>query len=364
MTGPQIMLDVFRSRVDRILVRGRGETSVASREDMLERIAVHLRGAKRIGFYNALPDSTVLWTMVDFQSFEGDPYKGEQSIRFMDYLRRAGLWGYRERSKSGGDSYHVWVFFQSPVAVRKVWLLVETLRERSHFDGIVLTSPGDEFDPRKGFAWLPLFGGRDEFYDPTGIPKSCYGIKDGATAFVDEGNSAFRNQWKVLLEIKRIPETRLDYAVDLLKLPRVSHDGFFVPEGVDSPTTAIKYVEEKCSALRKILSDDVIDADNVALLSGLYAGLRCSERFGQVMEQKPGYTLERVQELLNAGFYQPFPSCEVLHKVAGVECDCEEELPGRLPPWTCSERKWIRDVEASSERWRKPSPANWYFRAT
>jgi len=363
MTGPEIMLEVFRSRIDKVVGHKRGEIPVSSKDKMLQIINSHLRGQERIGFFNALPDSTVLWTLVNFQGSKSDPHSAIKSIRFQEYLNRVGLWSYRERSKSGGNNYHVWMFFASSIPAAKVWLVFQTLRDRHHFDGTPLTSAKGLLEEQKSFAWLPLFGGRDQFFVSNTILRDGYGVKDDATAFVDKNNKTFRNQWKVLIEIRRIPESRLDYAIDLLRLPHETSQGYLVPEGIDEPSTAMDYLVRQCPALDTMVSAKSLDADSAFVLSRLFAGFGCTEQLDDILANKCGYGHEEVREFRKRSFHEPYPTCDELRARYGEACArCPEPLEDQ-PPWENSGHGWRKDIHASQDRMRSASPAMLYFNA-
>jgi len=155
----------------------------------------HLKGIERIGFYNLLPDSKVRWAVVEFEAHgsKGVTSPTTTSIRFMGLLEEAGIRAYRERSKSGGENYHVWVFFEEPIPAVKVRrLLAAVLRRMGLADDngpkVEVFPPRDYAEGTIGtFVWLPFFGGTDRMKDKKGL-----GVRQDCTVFIDKDGKSIQ----------------------------------------------------------------------------------------------------------------------------------------------------------------------------
>ena len=143
-----------------------------------------MMGRFRVGSYCPAPDATTRWLCIDF---DGAGHAGAladpQAAALASFaaFRRAGLPAYLERS-GGGKGWHLWCFFNSPVAAAKAQALGRALAPKdAPLDDGGVADPragrGIEVFPKqakirsKGFGnlvWLPWWcgaaGGGNRFY--------------------------------------------------------------------------------------------------------------------------------------------------------------------------------------------------------
>lgn len=144
----------------------------------------HLAGKSLIGQYQLLPDSSVCWFALDFDSDDEDSTGVyEQALRQLEAFEAAGLQTYLEQSRSG-KGCHIWGFFEDPVpAVEVRKALKPLLVDASSFDRLypVQTSVS-ETRPYGNLIALPFFGAEapDGWKSPLGP-----GVKGGASVFLN-----------------------------------------------------------------------------------------------------------------------------------------------------------------------------------
>ncbi|MGB6647059.1 MAG: AAA family ATPase, partial [Bacteroidota bacterium] len=173
-----VLATLFPGRTDRIGLMT--EAGPISRTIDPKKLFVHLdnhtRGIERCGIYNVLPDDTVRFAVLDFDSHgASDPITLEAmeklSIRYQSFLRERHISCYREISKSGRGNYHIWIPFERPLPAARVRMAMQVLVQRvgnvNGNSGIEIFPKQDQLNGRIGnFIWLPYFG-RDEGGDRT-----------------------------------------------------------------------------------------------------------------------------------------------------------------------------------------------------
>lgn len=152
-----------------------------------DNILLHLRGRERLGVYVLNAEARCTFLAADFDDHQGalDPAAVWAEVkRFVDTCETHDWRVHVERSKSG-RGFHVWLFFDAPVAAAEAraigkWLFEESalLREGEDFGTFDRFFPAQSTLPPagKGFGnliGLPLFGPRE--------------IAQGRTAWVDTG---------------------------------------------------------------------------------------------------------------------------------------------------------------------------------
>jgi hypothetical protein len=146
-------------------------------------IEQHLQGIDRVGIYNMLEGDRVRFAVIDLDS-HGKDEKHKQNINTISSecqknLSEAGIWCYREISKSGFGNYHIWIFFENKVEASFIRLVLNVfinqvlLKENSGLQFEIFPKQ-DKLTPQTSFGsmvWLPLF------------PPD---VKEGRTIFIDE----------------------------------------------------------------------------------------------------------------------------------------------------------------------------------
>lgn len=155
------MLDIFKGRVD--FVGTSSGMSVQVNRPLVDYVQRHLDGVDRLGFYNLLPNNVIRFAVIDFDSHQKpDAYRqtmDKLSSQCEEYLRKAGLYVYREISKSGYGNYHLWIFFDEDISakfIRSVLsaFIIQVLKPETALEIFPKQNAGD----KGNFIWLPFFG--------------------------------------------------------------------------------------------------------------------------------------------------------------------------------------------------------------
>jgi hypothetical protein len=164
-------------------------------------IRKHLLGKETIGIYPLLKDNTSWLLAADFDKENWM----KESRAFLQYCKQYKLHAYLERSRSGKGG-HVWIFFQEPYPagksrniafhlLRKAGILSQFEKDAS-FDRLF---PNQNYHSGKGFGNL------------IALPLNKKGMADGNTCFINpETGEPFRDQWKFLAEVQKVPTSQLD----------------------------------------------------------------------------------------------------------------------------------------------------------
>ncbi len=163
----------------------------------------HLTGKKPYGVYLLVKDR-VKALAVDFDEGDLTP-----PMEFLAAAKNYGIATYIESSKSKG--FHVWMFFErNGVLAEKARLVTQCILEE-------IGKPDTEIFPKQdrletdvqygNFINAPLFGAL--------VPK-------GKTVFLDETNPIhpYRDQWELLENVGRIPESLLEEIIEINDLHR------------------------------------------------------------------------------------------------------------------------------------------------
>ena len=158
----------------------------------------HLTGRQPYGVYLLVSDRTRA-VAADFDDGDADP-----PVRFLRQARHYGVSAYLERSKSKG--WHVWIFFPAAgVLASKARRVVQAILED-------IGCPRVEVFPKQdcltgstrygNFINAPLFGSL---------------VSQGRTVFVDPdaGLDPYPDQWEVLDNVRRAPESLLDDLIEI-----------------------------------------------------------------------------------------------------------------------------------------------------
>jgi hypothetical protein len=193
----------FLNRVDAVAVLPPWGYASPGRGELADLLRSHLSGAMargefrsrgewrgtrqawRLGSYAPSPDNLTRWICFDFDGGNDHKFPLQdalaEALRTIEAARALGLVAYLERS-GGGAGWHVWIFFESPIAAawaRRLGMLVVPkdaplagggLADVERAQGIELFPKQDEIPEDKfgNMVWLPWWHGAkpggNEFY--------------------------------------------------------------------------------------------------------------------------------------------------------------------------------------------------------
>lgn len=339
-----LLFTTFRGRMDRIGVKRRNSLEVHSEAQIRGYVRGHVRGTGRVGFYNLLPDSTVPWAMVEFENHGNMAVEDPTgtSHQFLEILNQAGLWGYRELSKSGRN-FHVWLPFDHPIAALKArgFLMGVTQGVMDLRVEVWPKQPSAE-NGIGNFVWLPLFADG----------------RNNCTVFVDENGAPLGDQWGFLADWTRISEDQVDEAIDFFDIgTSPERDGSVSQEEV-SPSR----MEENCVAIaaliEKVQRDHHLGHEERLLLGKIYARLDRA-RGHEILSECSDYDEEKTDRQLDSVQRAAFPPCMAFKEI-GL-CLSEKHCFEAHPPWIRQDNQWILDEKAPRKEWPQPSPVRWIY---
>ena len=217
-----------------------------------------------IGVYPLLPDDTCRFIVFDFDNHA----KGAEEKDFantdnewkeeVDAVRtickEQGIDALAECSRSGRGA-HLWIFFTERIAANLARKF-----------GFALLDKGAETVNMKSFRYYDRMLPAQNHVPDGGIgnlialPLQGQALREGNSAFIDENWNAYPNQWKVLMETKRLSKQRLE---DCIKnwLPENVFES-----GTENEATRIKPWEYQ----RKFHQEDVQGSMQIILSNLIY----------------------------------------------------------------------------------------------
>jgi hypothetical protein len=167
----------------------------------------HFKGHHILGVYPLLKDGTCHFVACDFDNHNGDRSPLEDTRAFYEVREVQEIPCYVLRSKSG-RGYHAYIFFDSPAPAWKARIVIFALLQEAQVigDDIELSSfdrlfPNQDQLTGKGFGNL------------IALPFQGEAAKRSHTLFLDPKTSfteAFKDQWGILTNIRRVPEAKLN----------------------------------------------------------------------------------------------------------------------------------------------------------
>lgn len=168
-------------------------------------IISHLKGELNdgkdvIGIYPLMEDDTCYFLVFDFDHHDEDqPIDWKTEVNFLRTICcQLSIDALVERSRSGNGA-HVWLFFESAIPAK----------DARKFGSCLLTKGAQLAQQKTFLAYDRMLPAQDTM--PEGglgnliaLPLQGNALRIGNSAFVDENWNPYPDQWKILLQIKRI----------------------------------------------------------------------------------------------------------------------------------------------------------------
>ena len=161
-------------------------------------------GRDVIGLYPIRKDNTCYFLCTDFDDKSCEHGYKNDVLAFVNVCKTWNVPCYIERSRSGNGA-HAWIFFDTPVTAFKARKLGNAiLTEAMSCDAHLSFKSYDRFFPNQDI--LPEGG----LGNLVALPLQGMARGKGNSVFVDENFNAYADQWKMLSQINKLSELKLD----------------------------------------------------------------------------------------------------------------------------------------------------------
>ena len=161
-------------------------------------------GRDVIGLYPIRKDNTCYFLCTDFDDKSCEHGYKNDVLAFVNVCKTWNVPCYIERSRSGNGA-HVWIFFDAPVTAFKARKLGNAiLTEAMNCDVHMSFKSYDRFFPNQDT--LPEGG----LGNLVALPLQGMARRKGNSVFVDENFNAYADQWKMLSQVNKLSELKLD----------------------------------------------------------------------------------------------------------------------------------------------------------
>ena len=161
-------------------------------------------GRDVIGLYPIRKDNTCCFLCTDFDDKSCEHGYKNDVLAFVNVCKTWNVPCYIERSRSGNGA-HVWIFFEMPITAFKARKLGNAiLTEAMNSDAHLSFKSYDRFFPNQDT--LPEGG----LGNLVALPLQGMARRKGNSVFVDENFNAYADQWKMLSQINKLSESKLD----------------------------------------------------------------------------------------------------------------------------------------------------------
>ena len=161
-------------------------------------------GRDVIGLYPIRKDNTCCFLCTDFDDKSCEHGYKNDVLAFVNVCKTWNVPCYIERSRSGNGA-HVWIFFEMPITAFKARKLGNAiLTEAMNSDAHLSFKSYDRFFPNQDT--LPEGG----LGNLVALPLQGMARRKGNSVFVDENFNAYADQWKMLSQINKLSELKLD----------------------------------------------------------------------------------------------------------------------------------------------------------
>src|SRR5437660_4258353 len=184
------ILELFAGRTDAFTVTGNGHYECVRPQngEFRRLITAHINGTHRVGVFPITDANVVRFAVIDFDSHgKNEQYKDliyYVTFQVQAHLAHEGILSFVELSKSGYGNFHVWLFFEEPIAARSV------RRVLIGFVEYILNSiKFGKQDSRPSYEIFPKQDRLDNggLGNCVNLPLFPPDVENGRTIFVDEG---------------------------------------------------------------------------------------------------------------------------------------------------------------------------------
>ncbi len=363
---PRNFVELFMAREDRVMLNARGKVVSQQvrqkKHELISRAEAHLNGQTRMGFFNMLDDGTVPWAQVVFE--EGGPVQdtNKESALLVRELCKLGFRSARRhKTMFKGENYNVWIFFEQPVASKKIRHFLFTLFTKLGFPRELPVIPTTDILLPGDFGqhvWLPYFNGVDKWRMPDGTVRDGLGIKQDCDMFVDDEGNFLKIG---LFKIAKNTERDLDQAIIALSTDLAN---CFAPGvGVKTDKTVMQSFLFSCEGFRNIVNE--IESKGTTNEDGLVRLAILLNSLGQEALLK--YYMDKVTDLVPVRFKSKyenytgpiFPECIDLKQIGC--CPQPKVCFPKTAPLKDHLGFWKEDE--SLEKNLEPTSAGWFFKA-
>lgn len=193
----------------------------------------HFKGRHILGIYPLLKDNTCNFISPDLDNHSGDRDPLDDILSYYEVCSVQEIPTYPLRSKSG-TGFHSYTFFDSPIPAWKPRAVVFALLQEAGLIGEdVRLSSFDRLFPNQDELTGKGFG------NLIALPFQGQAAKQGHTLLLDPNTGfkdPYKDQWRVLADVERIPERRLDEVIKAWDLEKAAPPHGAQKERVDPET--------------------------------------------------------------------------------------------------------------------------------
>ena len=361
---------IFKGRTDRVAIYNQPTSKVISIEvkkgdfEITSRAEAHLKGQVRLALYNHLSDNTCTWANVIFDESTKTP-TSRNSLLFAQDCAILGLTDVkREKTKTKGENYSCWMFFDKPISAKKIRYLIGLIFKRLDIKQAEIL-PADDMlttGSQGNYTWLPYFGGTDKWIDPSGSQRFDFGVKQGFTVFLNDNGEPLKAPWA---RIHKYTEEEIDNAI--LYIDEYIPSDPTPNEGIAVKDSHIKKILEKCDAVKNILAEikktNTLNDKIVELLGPMFVTWNRTDYFHKLISKTKGYDKAFIdKKLASLPVGMPFTPCSAFKQAGYCPADKKECFTPK-PPIVERYGKLEEDTTADKEKYRQFSPAVWAFQA-
>lgn len=359
---------IFKGRTDRVTLYNVNTCKIISLEvkkgdwEITERVKAHLGGQARIALHNHLADNTCTWANVVFNESSKTP-TAKESLLFARECSKLGLTEVkRERTKTKGENFACWLFFDKPISAKKIRLLISLIFKRLDITKAEIMPTEDLLTQGSygGYAWLPYFGGTDKWIEGNGETRTDLGAKLGHTIFLDYDGNALKDPFG---KMHRYTEHEIDNAI--LYLTEYIPAEPSPEDGTRILDSHIKKMSDKCLAIRAMLEEikdtKSLKEDAVDALAIILSAFGREDYFHKILSTTSTYNKAIYDKKIASLAGKPFPLCSSLREMG--YCKKDPECFSPKPPLIERYGKLEEDKHCPPEQWREFSPAVWAFQA-